>query len=239
MPVVPTLNPDTVVVTVPAAEVTPVSGFTVALAFEDDQAIVRPASGRPAASVSVAVAVVDFVTWIVEAVRVTVTVPAVAAVTVTVVVPLWPSLVAVIVAVPGAPPVTTVLEPPDGDTLATEGSLDVQVMTRPVTTVPPAAAVVAVSVAVAFCAMVGAVGAIVTVATGTAMTVTTVVVVFPSLDAVIVAVPAAPPLTSVLAPVVADRLATALLLVDQVITRPVSTLPPASDVVAASVTDWP
>ena len=54
-------------------------------------------------------------------------------VTVTVAVPLLPSLVAVIVAVPGATPVTT----PADVTVATAALLDVHVMTRSVTIMPP------------------------------------------------------------------------------------------------------
>src|SRR5205814_1725395 len=68
-----------------------------------------------------------------------------AAVTVIVAVPLLPSLVAVIVAVPAVLPVTS----PPALTRATVVSLDVQVTVRPVNTVPAESLVVAVSCAVA------------------------------------------------------------------------------------------
>ncbi len=58
---VPLLIPSTVVVTVPVDEVTAVVGLTVAMPVEDDQVMVRPASGNPAASLSTAVAVVVLV----------------------------------------------------------------------------------------------------------------------------------------------------------------------------------
>ena len=78
-------------------------------------------------------------------------------------VPLCPSLVAVTVAVPGATPVTS----PVVDTVATFGLLVAHVTRRPVTTLPPASFVIAVSCTVAppFTVAVG--GATVTEATGT------------------------------------------------------------------------
>ena len=74
----------------------------------------------------------------------TVTVAAGGAVTVIEAVPDCPSLVAVIVALPGATAVTT----PDEETVATELALLDQVTGRPVSTFPFASCVVALSVTV-------------------------------------------------------------------------------------------
>jgi len=75
---------------------------------------------------------------------VTVTVETGASVTVTLDVPVFPSLVAVIVVVPGTSPVTT----PDCETLATSGLLEVQETARPLSVFPAASFIVAVNVAV-------------------------------------------------------------------------------------------
>jgi hypothetical protein len=75
---------------------------------------------------------------------VTVTLPTGNAITVTVDVPFFPSLVAVIVAVPPVTPVTT----PVLDTVALAVLLEVQVTTRSVTTVPFTSLTVATSVVV-------------------------------------------------------------------------------------------
>jgi hypothetical protein len=64
--------------------------------------------------------------------------------TVTADVPVFPSLVAVIVVVPGTRPVTT----PELETVATSGLLDVQETARPLSTFPSASFIVALSVAV-------------------------------------------------------------------------------------------
>src|SRR6266704_1218843 len=80
--------------------------------------------------------------------------------------------------------------------------------------------------------MLAAAGLSVTDATGTLDTVTTAVALCPSLVAVIVADPSATPVTTPLA----DTVATALLLVVQVTTRPLSVLPLASLRVAVSCT---
>src|SRR5687767_5499975 len=78
-------------------------------------------------------------------------------------------------------------------------------------------------------------GATVTEATGMGTTVTAAVPLFPSLVAVIVALPAAAPVTSPLA----ETVATPLALVVHVTPRPVSTLPAASRSVAVSCTVEP
>src|SRR6266849_3506611 len=145
--------------------------------------------------------------------------------TVTIAVPLLVSLVAVIVAEPAATPVTNPVE----FTVATAALLLAQVTTRPVSTFPFASAVVAVSCTVWPTSTVGVGGATVTDATG-GMTVSAAVPGCPSLVAVIVAEPAATPVTSP----VGLTVATVALLVVHVTVRPVSTLLAASLVVAVS-----
>src|SRR5947199_70939 len=83
--------------------------------------------------------------------------------------------------------------------------------------------------------MVTVAGVIVTEATGTGVTVIVEGPLFPSLVAVIVAVPAALPVTSPLAVTVA----TAVLLLPQLTVRPDNGLPLASFEVAVSCTVWP
>src|SRR6185436_15199723 len=121
-----------------------------------------------------------------------VTVATVAIVTVTVAVPDFPSLVAVIVAVPGATPFTT----PLGVTVAMAPLLVVQTMERPVSVLPLASCVTALSVVVPRTNAVAVDGETVTVATGGAVTVTVAVPDLPSLCAVIVTVPGATALTT-------------------------------------------
>src|SRR5215831_9292470 len=199
-----------------------------------DQVMVRPVSTFPPASFVVAVS------WIVDPTAtdalagLTVTVATgggADAVTVIDAVPLLPSLVAVIVAVPAATPVTS---PPLLTVAVPVAPLD-QVMLRPVRTLPFASLVVAASWTVFPTATEALAGLTVTVATGggaEAVTVIVAVPLLPSLVAVIVAVPAAPPETSPLPFTVAVPVAP----LDQVMLRPVRTLPFASLVVAASWT---
>lgn len=238
--VIPSL--DAVIVAVPGA--TPLTSVLAPDAAERlatapllvDQVITRPASTLPAASRVVAVSVA-VCPWITDGLDGAIdTVATGIGVTVTIVVVVLPSLVAVIVAVPAATPVTAVLAPAAGETLATALLLDDQVIARPVSTPPPASVVVAVSVTLWRSFTEGFVGAIATAATGTWMTVTTVVAVRPSLVAVIVDVPGVRAVMTVLAAVAGDSVATALLLDVHVMTRPVSTLPAASLAVADSVT---
>src|SRR2546427_7672513 len=110
-------------------------------------------------------------------------------VTVTFAVPLFPSLVAVIVAVPAATPVTR----PFAETVAALALLVAQLMLRPLSAVPLASLGVAVSCTVAATSSAGAAGLTLTDATGTGVTVTVAVPLFPSHVAVIVAVPATTP----------------------------------------------
>src|SRR5438270_928305 len=152
-------------------------------------------------------------------------------VTVTADVPLLPSDVAVMVAEPAATPVTSPLP----FTVATAVLLLDQVTTRPDSGLPLASFGVAVSCTVRPIDTVAVGGLTATEATGTGVTVRADVPLWPSLVAVIVAEPAAIPLTSPLP----FTVATAVLLLDQTTTRPVSGVPFASFGVAVSCTVCP
>src|SRR5947207_618883 len=141
-------------------------------------------------------------------------------------VPLLPSLVAVIVALPADWPETRPLEL----TVATEALLVDHVTTRPLRVAPVASLVTAESCCVAPTRMVADGGFTVTDATGTSVTVMAEVPFFPSLVAVMIALPADPPVTRPLELTVA----TEALLVDHVTTRPVRVAPAASFVTAVS-----
>src|SRR2546427_3157243 len=142
-------------------------------------------------------------------------------------VPLWPSLVAVIVAEPATFPVTS----PVPVTVATGVLLLAHVTVRPVRMVPLASRRVALSCTVWPAGTLADAGLTVTDATGTPLTVMLAVPLCPSLVAVIVTgPPAATPLTSPLP----FTLAIALLLDCQVMTRPVNGFPFASLGVAVS-----
>src|SRR5881398_2934018 len=147
-------------------------------------------------------------------------------------VPLWPSLVAVIVAEPATFPVTS----PVPVTVATDVLLLAHVTERPVRMLPLASRRVALSCTVWPVGTLADAGLTVTDATGTPLTVMLAVPLCPSLVAVIVTgPPAATPLTSPLP----FTLAIALLLDCQVTTRPVNGLPFASLGVAVSCTVLP
>src|SRR5437660_6849480 len=152
-------------------------------------------------------------------------------VTVTADVPLLPSDVAVMVAEPAVTPRTSPLP----FTVATAVLLLDQVTTRPDNGLPFASLGVAVSCTVAPCCTLAGDGLTVTEATGCALTVMLAVPLCPSLVAVMVAVPAATPVTRPLPLTVA----TAVLSLDQVTTRPDSGLPLASFGVAVSCTLTP
>src|SRR6266568_684837 len=139
--------------------------------------------------------------------------------------PLFPSLVAVIFAKPGATPVTSPLPL----TVATPGASVDQVIARPESGLPLASSGVAVSCCVPPTRIVALVGLKLTDATGT-MTVIAALPLLPSLVAVMVAVPAASAVTSPLPFTVATPGAS----LDQVIVRPESGLPLASSGVAVS-----
>src|SRR5436189_48502 len=92
----------------------------------------RPASGLPFASFGVAVSCAVWPTARLDDAGLTVTDATGTMVTVTVAVPLFPSLVAVSVAVPAATPVTR----PLGDTVAMPAALLTHVTTRPASGLP-------------------------------------------------------------------------------------------------------
>src|SRR2546425_8849692 len=114
------------------------------------------------------------------------------AVTVIVAVPVWPSLVAVIVAAFAATADTR----PLALTVATDALLVVQVTTRPVSGLPLASFGVAVSCTVCPACTLADAGLTVSDATGTTVTVIAAPPLCPSLAAVMVAGPAATPLPS-------------------------------------------
>src|SRR5947209_14107317 len=149
-------------------------------------------------------------------------------VTVIAAVPLLPSLVAVIVAVPTACAVTS----PVALTVATAWLALAHVMVRPESGLPLASRGVAVSCTAPPVWSVCDAGDTVTVATGTGVTVMLAVPLLPSLVAVIVAEPAALPVTSPLALTVAI----VVLLLAHVTTRPDSGVPLPSFGVATSCT---
>src|SRR6185437_12772634 len=120
---------------------------------------------------------------------VTVMLPTATGFTVSIAVPVLPSLVAVIVTLPEATPVAT---PEVESIVAMLGSLDVHTTARPVSTLPLASFVTAVNAGVLEPTSTDCVaGDTATVATGTGMTTMVAAPIFPSLDAVMVAEPAA------------------------------------------------
>jgi len=141
-------------------------------------------------------------------------------------VPLFPSLVAVMVAEPVASPLTS----PLALTVAVFVLLLVHVTVRPVSTLPFASFSVAVNWTVLPTLMLADAGLTVTVATGGGFTVIAAVPLLPSLVAVIVTDPTATPVTSPLP----ETGATVGSLLVQVTVRPVSGFPAESSGVAVS-----
>src|SRR5437588_622316 len=192
LPVLPSL----VAVIVTAPPTTPVTSppaDTVATVGALDAHVTeRPVSTLPAASLVVAASCTRVPTSTVAVTGVIATAATGTGATVTAAVPLWPSLVAVIVAAPTATPVTRPLV----ETVATALLLVVQVTVRPVSGVPLASLGVAASCTAPPTYMFGAAGKTVIAATGRFATVTVAVPLFPSLVAVIVAGPAAMAVTS-------------------------------------------
>lgn len=129
---------------------------------------------------------------IVDVAGVTVTVATAGGRTVTTVEPCFPSIVAIMDAVPNAMPVTK----PDEETLAVPGALLAQDTTRPLSTCPPLLRAIAVSWTVPPTMTLGDAGVTSTAATGSGKTVIVAVPVLPSLVAVTVAVPAETPVTT-------------------------------------------
>jgi len=215
-----------------AAPVTTPALDTVAIdVLLDAHVTTRPVRTVPLASAVVAVSVPVCPTMIELVGGATLTVATGAGVTVTLDVPDFVSLVAVIVVVPGATPVTT----PVADTVAAAVLLDVHVTTRSVTTVPLTSFTVATSVVVWPAMTLAVGGATVTLPTAVLVAVTVELPLLPSLVAVIVAEPAATPVTT---PVV-ETVAIDVLLDDHVTTRSVTTTPFASFTVAERVVVWP
>jgi len=220
-----------VVAPAPAAVTRPFASTVAAAVLLDAHVTSRPASTPPFASFVTAVnccVAVTPRTRLAEA-GVTVTVLTGASVTVIEDVPVFVSLVAVMVA---GPPAATAVTRPFASTVATALLFEDQVTVRPVSTVP----LTSVSVAVNCCVGVTpstrlAVGGVtVTVLTGASVTVIEDVPVFVSLVAVMVVVPAATAVTNPFT----STVAAAGLLEIHVTTRPVSTTPFASLVTALS-----
>src|SRR2546429_39054 len=186
----------------------------------------RPDKALPLAALRVAVSCTVCPTCMPAEAGVTATEATETGVTLTDDVPLCPSLVAVMVADPVATAVTTPLPL----TRAIVVSLLDHVTACPDKTLPLASLIVAVSCAVCPTDTVADDDVTVTEATGAFVTVTAAVPLWPSLAAVIVAEPAATPLTR---PVLLT-VAAAVLLLDQVTVLPVSTFPAESNVVAVS-----
>jgi len=226
----------------PAAVTRPFKSTVAAEGLLELHVTTRPVSTLPAASRSVAVSCCVGVTPTTRLAEdgVTVTVLTGASVTVIEDVPVFVSLVAVIV----APPAATAVTRPFPSTVAAAGLLDVHVTNRPVSTKPLASLVTAVSccVGVTPSTRLAEGGLTVTIATGTGLTVITGVVALgaDSLVALIVAVPSSIAVTVTVAPLdVLTELATltvstAVLLECQLTVRPVRALLLASFGVAIS-----
>src|SRR5436309_7880299 len=218
------LCPSLVAVMVAEPTVTPVTRpLELTVATEVlllDQLTVRPDSGLPLASLGVAVSCTVEPTDTVAEAGATLTEATGTCTTVMADVPLCPSLVAVIVAVPATLPVTSPLEL----TVATVVLLLTQVTVRPVSGLPFASFGAAVSWTVLPSFTEADAGVTVTDDTGTNVTVMAEVPLFPSDVAVIVADPAPTPVTRPL-PV---TLATPVLPLDQLTVRPDSGVPFAS-----------
>jgi hypothetical protein len=208
------------------AETSPIEETVATFGAFVFQSIARPVRTLWWASSSVAVSccVANWTTVILGGLRVTVATGA--GVIVIVALPLFPSLVAVMLAVPTATAVTT----PSAETVATAGLRELHVTARPLSVAPLASSVVAAAWPVPTAVMEFGVRLTFTEATGTTVTVIEVVAVFPSLVAVMVAVPTD---TAVTRPVVLT-VAAPVLLELHVTARPVSALPLASLVSAAS-----
>jgi hypothetical protein len=189
-----------------------------------DQVIARPVRTLPFASIGVADAVAVAPTASGELTRTDIAATGVST-TFTVAVAVFPSIAALIVAVPSASPVMA----PVGETIATDESSLAQTVGRPVTTLPTESRAVTVPCAEPPTVMLETFSDSVRVATSDAgITVTEAVPTIPSLVAEIAAVPSASPVTTPFA----DTAATFASLEFQAIVLPESTLPAASRGVA-------
>ena len=192
---------------------------------------IRPVRVLPAESCGVAVSCTVCPTRMLAVAGATATEATGTSVTVNVAVLLLPSLIAIIGAEPGATPVTR----PLGLTRATLVSPLAHVTIRPVSVPPAESCGVAVSCTVCPTRMLAVAGASATEATGTGVTVTAALPAWPSLVAVMVAVPTTPLVTSPLLLTVA----TLGLPLVHVTVRPVRAPPAESCGVAVSCTVCP
>ena len=167
----------------------------------------------------------------VEVAGLTATLPTGMGTTLMLAVPVFPSLVAVTVAAPGATAVTT----PLGETVATAELLELHATARSVTTTSFTSRTTAESDITCEGTSVNDAGETVTLPTGTATTVTFALPLFPPLVAEMITDPTVRPVTTP----VADTLATATLLDVHVTSRSVTTAPVASFTVAVSVVAAP
>ena len=203
-----------------SVDTNPVAETVATVEFELVQVTARAVNTLSLASVSTAVACVFSPTKRLGFRSVTTTFATGTSVTVTVALPDFPSLVAVILAVPGARAVTN----PVADTVATRASDVVHTTDRSVNTPPMESLVVAVACVVSPTYRAGAGSCTERLATGTNDTVTVPKPDLPSLVAVIRAAPTPTPVTT--PPV--DTVATEASDVVQITGRPVSKLPGAS-----------
>src|SRR3989442_9407857 len=141
VPLCPSLVALIVTAPAPAPVATPLADTVAIAVLELVQLITRPPSTLPAASFSVAVSCTACPTRTTAVTGLITTDATGTLATLVVADPLFPSLVAVIVAAPPATPVTS----PAADTVATAGFALVQVSTRPVSTFPAASFGVATS----------------------------------------------------------------------------------------------
>ena len=231
LPLLPSLVAEMLAVPTATAVTSP-GGETVATALFDELHVTgRPVNTPPFAASVVAVAC-DVPTAVIEfRERSTVTEATGTGITVTNDVPLFPSLVAVIV----APPTESAVTSPEPFTVATAVLLEDQLTARSVTTTLFASLVSAESCCVAPAITVAVAGFTVTDPTGTG---TTRMVALPDCPSLVAMIVVEPTPTAVTTPA-GDTLATAAFALLQVTTRPVRTLLPASRVVAVAGVVWP
>jgi hypothetical protein len=228
LPNLPSLVAVIVVVPVASAATTPLLETVATAPFVVAHVTGRSVTTAPFASRTVAMSVVVCPTASEAVGGSTVTVPTPGIVTVAVTTAVFPSLLATMFAPPGATPVMT----PDVETVATPGLCEVNVTNRPVNTNPSGSLSVTFNATVCCTITVGVVGEISTLATGAGFTTTPAAPDWPSLVAVIAAVPGA---TAVTTPD-CETVATAVLLELQTITRFDTIAPVSSRTVAVSCT---
>lgn len=223
----PSIRAVIVAVPIPTAVTIPPAETVATPTALELQVGTRPGSVFPAASWAVAPKVPDSPTKSATDAGATTTEATGTADTVTTAVPDLPSLVAVIVMLPGANAVTR----PAADTVATDGFDDPQITERPVRVPPVPSLGTAESAKVVPTTTLLELGETTTEATGAAVTVTVEIAERPSIVTSILAVPTPIPVTTP-AP---ETVATAGAVVDQLAGRPARELPPASLAVATIV----